>query len=202
MKRFLFLLKNNTFHMDSTGVGTIVTVQDNIILVEGLQKVGVGELVNFKNQHDTAIQGFVMNIESSVVKVVLTKGSQKSLSQGQMAYRSFTYPSTKAGFGVLGQILTPLGVVINTSDFDISDLVRVKVYSTEMVPIFQSSPGIIERDPVARPFMTGIASVDCFLPIGCGQRELIIGDNNTGKTALAVTIILNQRQLNNHFYAR
>jgi F-type H+/Na+-transporting ATPase subunit alpha len=202
MKRFFFLLKKNVFQTDSTGIGTIVTIQDNIILVEGLQKVGVGELVNFKGQFDSSIQGYVMNIESSVVKVVLIKGSQKELSQGQLAYRAFSRPTTKAGFGVLGQILTPLGVVVNNSDFDISDLVKIKVYATEIVPIFQSSPGIIERDPVARPFMTGVTSIDCFLPIGCGQRELIIGDNNTGKTSLAVTILLNQRQINNNFYSK
>src|SRR3989338_8241915 len=197
MKRLFMFLKNTTspFQIDSTGIGVIVTIQDNIILVEGLQKVGVGELVNLKEPFDSSIQGYVMNIENSVVKIVLIKGSQKDLSQGQFVYRTFLRPTTKAGFGVLGQILTPLGVVLNNSDYGLGELVKVQLYSTAIVPIFQSSPGIMLRDPVARPFMTGITAIDCFLPIGCGQRELIIGDNNTGKTALAVTIILNQSQI-------
>lgn len=204
MKRLFLFLKNTTspFQIDSTGIGVIVTIQDNIILVEGLQKVGVGELVNLKDPFDSSIQGYAMNIENSVVKIVLIKGSQKELSQGQFVYRTFLRPTTKAGFGVLGQILTPLGVVLNNSDYGLGELVKVQLYSTAIVPIFQSSPGIMLRDPVARPFMTGVTAIDCFLPIGCGQRELIIGDNNTGKTALAVTIILNQRQINNQFYGK
>lgn len=189
-----------SFKNSSTGV--ISTIQDNIIIVTGLANVSVGELVNFLDPSDSSIQGYAMNIESEIVKVVLIKGSQKFLSQGQFAYRAYYMPTTKAGFGVLGQILTPLGVVINNSDFSMEDLVRIKTYATEIVPIFQRSAGIIERDPVARPFLTGVTSIDCFLPIGCGQRELIIGDNNTGKTSLAVTIILNQRQFINNYYSR
>ena len=189
-----------SFKNSSSGI--ISTIQDNIVIVNGLNNVTVGELVNFLDPSDSTIQGYVMNIESDLVKIVLIKGSQKLLSQGQFAYRAYHLPTTKAGFGVLGQILSPLGVVINDSDFSMEDLVRIKTYATEIVPIFQVSAGIIERDPVARPFLTGITSIDCFLPIGCGQRELIIGDNNTGKTSLAVTILLNQRQVNNNYYSK
>jgi len=194
-------IKNDLSFKNSLS-GVISTIQDNIIILTGLENVTVGELVNFLDPLDSSIQGYAMNIESEIVKVVLIKGSQKSLAQGQLAYRAYYLPTTKAGFGVLGQILTPLGAVINTSDFSMEDLVRVKTYATEIVPIFQKSIGIIDRDPVARPFLTGVTSIDCFLPIGCGQRELIIGDNNTGKTSLAVTILLNQKQMNNSYYAK
>ena len=194
-------IKNDLSFKNSLS-GVISTIQDNIIILTGLENVTVGELVNFLDPLDSSIQGYAMNIESEIVKVVLIKGSQKSLAQGQLAYRAYYLPTTKAGFGVLGQILTPLGAVINNSDFSMEDLVRVKTYATEIVPIFQKSIGIIDRDPVARPFLTGVTSIDCFLPIGCGQRELIIGDNNTGKTSLAVTILLNQKQLNNSYYAK
>ena len=192
---------NNSFKESSSGI--ITSIQDNIVIVEGLNNIHVGELVNFLDPYNSSIQGYAMNLEfDDAIKVVLIKGSQKILTKGQHAYRAYYLPTTKAGFGVLGQILTPLGVVLNNSDFTIGDLVRIKTYATEIVPIFQKSIGIIDRDPVARPFLTGVTSIDCFLPIGCGQRELIIGDNNTGKTSLAVTILLNQKQLNNNYYSK
>lgn len=192
----------NSSSFKSASVGVISTIQDNIVLVVGLPSVGVGELVNFLSPEDDSIQGYTMNIEEAIVKVVLIKGDQKNLSQGQLAYRAYRLPTTRAGFGILGQIVSPLGVLINKSDFTEEELVKIKVYATEIVPIFQKSPGIISRDPVSRPFMIGVTSVDCFLPIGCGQRELIIGDNNTGKTSLAVTALLNQRWINNIFYKK
>lgn len=176
--------------------GKIESIQDNVILASGLLRAYVGELVNVNDRTDTTTQGFIMNIETHQVKIVLLKGDQRKLSAGNRLYRTYKLPSTRSGFGILGQIITPLGLLLSNSDFSKSDIFRVSVYATVTVPVMTVSPGIIDRDPVSRPFMTGITAIDCFLPIGCGQRELIIGDKNTGKTSLAVTALLNQRSLN------
>jgi len=200
MRKYLLETKKSLFK--SVSSGTIISIQDNIISISGLSNVAVGELVNFLEPTNTSIQGYAMNIEIDYVKVVLIKGSQKHLSQGNSVYRAYCTPTTRAGFGVLGQIITPLGTILNSSDFSTQDLVDRKLYATEIVSIFQDSPGIIYRDPIARPFMTGVTSIDCFLPIGCGQRELIIGDSNTGKTSLAATILLNQKHLNNNYFSK
>ncbi len=193
------ILRKTGFNNLTTG--KIESIQDNVLLASGLLRAYVGELVNVNDRTDTTTQGFIMNIETHQVKIVLLKGDQRKLSAGNSLYRTYKLPSTRSGFGILGQIITPLGLLLNNSDFSKSDLFRVRIYATVTVPVMMGAPGIIDRDPVSRPFMTGITAIDCFLPIGCGQRELIIGDKNTGKTSLAATALLNQVWINNVHYS-
>lgn len=105
--------------------------------------------------------------------------------------------STRCGFGVLGEILNPLGSFLLNSNVAYLEFEVSRLFKTRWAAVEVGAPGIINRAPVTVPFMTGVASIDSFIPIGCGQRELIIGDQNSGKTSLAITAILNQRYRNN-----
>lgn len=104
---------------------------------------------------------------------------------------------TMTGMCLLGTIISPLGELFDTTK-SFAEYVRSKLLSSTYTGVFRKAPDIISRQSVKIPFITGIIAVDCFLPIGLGQRELIIGDLNTGKTSLAVTMILNQRYLINN----
>ncbi len=101
------------------------------------------------------------------------------------------------GMCLLGTIISPLGDLLDTTK-SYAEYVRTKILSSTFTGIFRKAPDIISRQPVKIPFITGIIAIDCFLPIGLGQRELVIGDLNTGKTSLAVTMILNQRFIINN----
>jgi F-type H+-transporting ATPase subunit alpha len=119
------------------------------------------------------------------------------LSINDVVYSTKKLVSTRCGFGVLGEIINPLGDFLANSYISYKDEEIARLFKTHWRSVEFNAPGIINRAPVTVPFMTGIASVDSFIPIGCGQRELIIGDHNTGKTSLAITAIINQRYLNN-----
>lgn len=178
--------------------GIILTVKDQILICSGLLDCFVGEVIDIIDHEEVCTaNGLVMNLENSVVRLVLIKGSQKFVKAGYVAVRSFNFLKTKCGFGVLGTIISPLGDIINKSDFTEELLFKKSMLQSVYLNIFNKAPGIIARSSVRFPLLTGIAVIDCFLPIGRGQRQLIIGDLNTGKTSLAITIILNQRSLFN-----
>jgi F-type H+-transporting ATPase subunit alpha len=179
--------------------GTIVRIQDNIITVFGLGSAFLGEIIVFNNETNFDIYATVAVIEDrNTVKLILVKGNQVELFQGVPAFRTYKVLQTLVGFGMLGKIITSLGDLVDDDDFaDPKAVVLNDFFNIEFYNIFARSPSIIERETVAIPFFTGVSTIDCFTPIGCGQRQLIIGDFNTGKTSLALTMLLNQRYIMN-----
>lgn len=182
--------------ISSSAIGRILDIKDNIVSVSGLRGVFSGELIYFIEKKG-AISGFVLNLEKDICRIPLLSGDQKNLKIGDVAYRTQSVVHTKCGYGVLGEVINPLGDCLLRSTKSNKKLLMTKLFKTMWGMVEVSAPGISKRQPVIIPFMTGVVAIDCFLPIGCGQRELIIGDHNTGKTSLAITIIINQGFRNN-----
>ncbi len=181
--------------------GKIISIQDNIIIASGLSSSFLGEVVKFKTPGSELI-GQILNLEKNLVRIVIIKGSQTEIKSGDSIHRTFKDARTKVGFGILGKLVSPLGDIINEEDYEKKDIIYSEITGMEYSPVEQGAPGIIEREPVRIPFLTGINAVDCFIPIGCGQRELIIGDHSTGKTSFAITSIINQKKSNNVLNAK
>jgi proton translocating ATP synthase F1 alpha subunit len=181
--------------------GKIISIQDNIIIASGLNNAFLGEVVKFKTPGSEII-GQVLNLEKNLVRIVIIKGKQSEIESGDSIHRTFQDAKTRVGFGVLGKLISPLGDIINEEDYDKKNIIYSELMEMNYSPVERGAPGIIERETVKIPFFTGINAVDCFIPIGCGQRELIIGDNGTGKTSFAITAIINQRKLNNKLNAQ
>ena len=166
-------------------VGTVLQVGDGIARVYGLTKVQSGELVEF----DKGLQGIVLNLEEDNVGVVLL-GSSDSIKEGDTIKRTTKIASIKVGDGMLGRVVNTLGLPIDGKGPIAGD-----VYD---MPIERKAPGVIYRQPVNKPLQTGLKAIDAMIPIGRGQRELIIGDRQTGKTTVAIDTIINQKE----FYDR
>ncbi|MBO7628458.1 MAG: F0F1 ATP synthase subunit alpha, partial [Bacteroidales bacterium] len=165
-------------------VGTVLVVGDGIARVYGLQNAQSGELVEFE-QEDGNIMGIVLNLEEDNVGVVLL-GDSKTLNEGDLCKRTGRIASIKVGEGLCGRVINTLGMPI-----DGKGKIEGELYE---MPIERKAPGIIFRQPVKEPLQTGIKAVDAMIPIGRGQRELIIGDRQTGKTAIAIDTIINQKK--------
>ena len=164
--------------------GTILIVGDGIARVYGLQNARSGELVVFENSEDI-IMGIVLNLEEDNVGIVLL-GDAKTLNEGDICKRTGKIASINVGEGLLGRVINTLGVPI-----DGKGEIEGQLYE---MPIERKAPGVIFRQPVKEPLQTGIKSIDAMIPIGRGQRELIIGDRQTGKTAIAIDTIINQKE--------
>lgn len=162
-------------------VGTVLQIGDGIARVYGLSKVQAGELVEFEN----GLQGIVLNLEEDNVGIVLL-GAYDDIKEGDSLKRTRKIASIKVGEGMLGRVVNTLGVPI-----DGKGPILGEVYE---MPLERKAPGVIYRQPVTEPLQTGIKAIDAMIPIGRGQRELIIGDRQTGKTAVAIDTIINQKE--------
>ncbi|MCP4198317.1 MAG: F0F1 ATP synthase subunit alpha [Proteobacteria bacterium] len=165
--------------VEVTETGTILTVGDGIARVYGLDKAMAGELLEFPH----GVMGMVLNLEEDNVGVVLF-GEDSELREGDIVKRTGRIADVPVGKALLGRVVNALGQPIDgKGPIDADERSRVEV----------KAPGIVQRQPVTEPMQTGIKSIDAMIPIGRGQRELILGDRGIGKTALAVDAIINQR---------
>jgi F-type H+-transporting ATPase subunit alpha len=165
--------------LDETG--TVLQVGDGIASVYGLANAQYGELVEF----DGGLEGIVLNLEEDNVGVVLL-GPSKEIGEGDIVKRTKRIASIKVGEGVVGRVLDTLGNPIDGKG-------AIEGETFEM-PLERKAPGVIFREPVTEPLQTGIKSIDAMVPVGRGQRELVIGDRQTGKTTVCIDTILNQKE--------
>jgi F-type H+-transporting ATPase subunit alpha len=166
--------------------GTVLQVGDGIARVYGLNNAQAGELVVFQ---ETGVEAIVLNLEEDNVGVVLM-GSSSGIKEGSRVHRSGRIASISVGEGFVGRVVNTLGQPI-----DGKGVITGALYE---MPLERKAPGVIYRQPVNEPLQTGIKAIDAMIPIGRGQRELIIGDRQTGKTAIAIDTIINQKE----FYDR
>jgi len=162
-------------------VGTVLQIGDGIARVYGLTQVQSGELVEFEN----GLQGIVLNLEEDNVGVVLL-GAYDEVKEGDTVRRTKKIASIQVGEGMLGRIVNTLGRPIDGKG--------PIAGTTYEMPIERKAPGVIYRQPVNEPLQTGIKAIDAMIPIGRGQRELVIGDRQTGKTAVCIDTIINQKE--------
>ena len=162
-------------------VGTVLQVGDGIARIYGLENVQYGELVKF----ESGVEGIVLNLEEDNVGVALL-GESKRVKEGDTVNRTKRISSIKVGEGLLGRVVDTLGNPIDGKGPIGGDLYDM--------PLERKAPGVIYRQPVNEPLQTGIVAIDSMIPIGRGQRELIIGDRQTGKTTVAIDTILNQKE--------
>ncbi|HRE67675.1 MAG TPA: F0F1 ATP synthase subunit alpha [Cyclobacteriaceae bacterium] len=162
-------------------VGTVLTIGDGVARIYGLTKAQAGELVEFEN----GLKALVLNLEEDNVGAVLL-GDGKGIKEGATVKRTGQIASIKAGDGLLGRVVNTLAQPI-----DGKGPVEGQLYE---MPLERKAPGVIYRQPVNEPLQTGIKAIDAMIPIGRGQRELIIGDRQTGKTAVAIDAIINQKE--------
>ncbi len=172
-------IKYYEHRMESSQTGVVMQVGDGIASVSGLDQCMAGELIAFPNN----VYGMAFNLETDQVSVVIL-GSEAGIREGDRVKRTGQVMSVPVGEGLLGRVVNALGQPIDgKGDFT----------PAAYRPVESAAPGIMERQHVSRPLQTGIKAIDAMIPIGRGQRELIIGDRQTGKTAIAMDSILNQR---------
>ena len=171
------------FNADATldEVGTVLQVGDGIARVYGLSNVEYGELVEFEG----GLQGIVLNLEEDNVGVVLLSPS-RDVKEGATVKRTQTIASIKVGEGIVGRVVNTLG-----NPIDGKGPISGELYE---MPLERKAPGVIFREPVTEPLQTGIKAIDAMIPVGRGQRELVIGDRQTGKTTVCIDTILNQKE--------
>ncbi len=173
---------------DVYDVGTVLEVGDGIARVYGLSKVQAGELVDLpdsKDEDGNTIRGMVLNLEEDNVGIVLF-GPTSAVEEGATVKRTKDIASINVGDGLLGRVIDPLGRPLDGKGPISGDTIRI--------PLERKAPGVIYREPVKEPLQTGIKAIDSLIPIGRGQRELIIGDRQTGKTSVAIDTIINQKE--------
>lgn len=179
------ILKKQLSGFDSSAsldeVGTVLQVGDGIARVYGLSNVQYGELVEFEG----GLEGIVLNLEEDNVGVVLL-GPSKEIGEGATVKRTQRIASIKVGEGIVGRVVDTLGTPIDGKG-------PIAGETFEM-PLERKAPGVIFREPVTEPLQTGIKAIDAMIPVGRGQRELVIGDRQTGKTTVCIDTILNQKE--------
>ena len=162
-------------------VGSVLQVGDGIARIYGLSMVQSNELIEF----DNGIKGIVLNLEEDNVGAVIL-GSSEQIKEGDIVKRTKRIASIQVGEGLLGRIINTLGEPIDGRGPITGELYEM--------PLERKAPGVIFREPVREPLQTGIKAIDSMIPIGRGQRELIIGDRQTGKTSIAIDTIINQKE--------
>lgn len=167
--------------LNVTNVGSVLQVGDGIARIYGMEKAMAGELVEFEDGHGT--MGMVLNLEEDNVGVVILSEGRE-ISEGMTVKTTGRISSTPVGAALLGRVVNPIGQPLDG---------KGPINATEFKPIEVKAPGIVSRQSVCEPLMTGISAIDAMIPIGRGQRELIIGDRQTGKTAIAIDTIINQK---------
>jgi F-type H+-transporting ATPase subunit alpha len=162
-------------------VGSVLTVGDGIVRAYGLANVQYGELVEFEG----GAEGIVLNLEEDNVGIVLL-GTSIGIKEGSTVKRTQRIASVKVGEGIVGRVVDTLG-----NPIDGKGAISGETYE---MPLERKAPGVIYREPVTEPLQTGIKAIDAMIPVGRGQRELVIGDRQTGKTAVCIDAILNQKE--------
>src|SRR5487761_48634 len=172
-------IENFDRSVEVSEVGSVISVGDGVARIHGLDNVMAGELLGLP--HDVA--GLALNLEEDQVSAVLM-GDYTQIQEGDIVKRTGRIMSVPVGDALIGRVVDPLGNPLDD---------RGSIVTTEFNPVERIAPGVVDRMPVREPLQTGIKSIDAMIPIGRGQRELIIGDRQTGKTALVLDTILNQR---------
>src|SRR3982751_360388 len=162
-----------------TEVGTVIKVGDGIAEIHGLEKVMAGELLEFP--HD--VRGLALNLEEDKVGAVLF-GEFQAVKEGDLVKRTGRIMQVPVGDAMIGRVVNALGLPIDE---------RGPIMTDSFKPVERIAPGIVDRQPVKKPLQDVLKAIDSMVPIGRGQRELIIGDRQTGKTAVAVDTIINQK---------
>ena len=180
------LIKDQIKHYDdvieSKDVGTVMTVGDGVAVVHGLDDAMVSELIEFPG----GVYGMVMNLDEDSVGITLL-GNADEIREGDEVRRTNRIIEVPVGDELLGRVVNPLGQAIDGQG---------EIHTAKTRPIERIAPGVMTRKSVDEPLQTGITTIDSIIPIGRGQRELIIGDRETGKTAIAIDTILNQKDQN------
>ncbi len=172
-------IENYDKAMDVSETGSVISVGDGIARVHGLERVMSGELISFPHN----VSGIAMNLEEDQVGAVLL-GEYTEIKEGDEVKRTGRIMSVPVGKALIGRVVDALGVPIDG---------KGPIHNDGYNPIERVAPGVVDRQPVKEPMQTGIKAVDAMIPIGRGQRELIIGDRQTGKTAIAIDAIINQK---------
>jgi F-type H+-transporting ATPase subunit alpha len=174
-------LSNFNAAADLEEVGTVLQVGDGIARIYGLNNVRSGELVEFEN----GVKAIALNLEEDNVGVVLM-GESGNIKEGNKVRRTGQIASIKVGEGMVGRVVNTLGQPIDGKGPITGELYEM--------PLERKAPGVLFREPVKEPLQTGIKAIDAMIPIGRGQRELVIGDRQTGKTAICIDAIINQKE--------
>src|SRR5260370_19891563 len=172
-------IENYEGAIDVSETGSVISVVDGIARIYGLEKVMAGELIQFPRD----VAGIAMNLEEDQVGAVL-RGDYTVIEEGDEVKRTGRIMSVPVGDEMIGRVVNALGEPIDG---------KGPVNTKQFNPIERLAPGVVDRMPVKEPLQTGIKAIDAMIPIGRGQRELIIGDRPTGKTAIAVDTIINQK---------
>lgn len=173
---FLQYLKNDSH------IGVIKSIIDGVVIIEGLSKVQAGEMLQFNNN----VQGMALNLNNETISAVLF-GDETLIKPGQYVEGTGNIISVSVGMGLLGRVVNALGQPIDD---------KGPLQNTQLKHVEVKAPGIITRQSVNEPMITGVKAIDCLVPVGRGQRELIIGDRQTGKTSICIDAILNQKYEN------
>ncbi|PSL48797.1 ATP synthase F1 subcomplex alpha subunit [Chitinophaga niastensis] len=174
-------LSNFNASADLEEVGTVLQVGDGIARIYGLGNVGYGELVEFSN----GVKAIALNLEEDNVGVVLM-GQSAGIKEGDKVRRTKKIASINVGEGVVGRVINTLG-----NPIDGKGPIKGELYE---MPLERKAPGVLYREPVKEPLQTGVKAIDAMIPVGRGQRELVIGDRQTGKTAICIDTIINQKE--------
>src|SRR6201988_2116324 len=160
-------------------VGSVISVGDGIARIHGLDRCMAGEMIEFPHE----VFGIALNLEEDQVGAVLL-GDYTEIREGDIVKRTNKIMSMPVGDALIGRVVNPLGNPLDD---------KGPIQTSERLPLERLAPGVVDRHPLREPIQTGIKSIDSMIPIGRGQRELIIGDRQTGKTAIILDTIINQR---------